>query len=1358
VTGVKPFLSFQTNPEALHSVKHTLLWTLQESHFVVLSITGRDGTCEERESETFMSLHARIETLQEQIGKTMLRDRESLSERLHRLLERGGRQHGRGIFKRLSTLEKQAAASVEERERRLSGVPALTYPDHLPITAKRHEIVEAIRHHQVLIVSGETGCGKSTQLPKMCLEAGRGITGKIGCTQPRRIAATTIARRIAEELGEEPGRSVGYKIRFTDRTSREGYIQVMTDGILLAETQGDRMLLGYDTLIIDEAHERSLNIDFILGILNTLFASRPELRVIISSATLDTEKFSQAFKGAPVVTVEGRMYPVEVEYLPPEQDPTDLGEASYVELAVKAVEKAIGRRPFGDILIFMPTEQDIRETCERLEGRGYPGLTVIPLFARLPASEQGRVYSVSGPKIVVATNVAETSLTIPGVRYVIDTGLARISTYQPRTRTRGLPITPISRASADQRKGRCGRVQHGVCIRLYSEKDYLSRPAFTPPEILRTNLAEVILRMLSLELGHPASFPFLDKPSARSIKDGFDLLVELGAVAKEATDYTLTPMGRSMARMPLDPRISRMMLEASREGCPDEVAVIASALSVQDPRERPAEKALQADQMHASFKDPDSDFLSLLSMWKRYHREWETLKTQNKVRKFCRDHFLSFLRMREWTYTHEQIMRILSLQNLPKPSEPPHDLYPSIHRSVLSGFLSNIALKKEKNLYLAARGREVMIFPGSTLFNKSAPWIVAAEMVKTSRLFARTTARIDPAWLELLGKAFCKYSYSDPHWERSRGEVRAYEQVSLFGLPIVTRRPVSYGPVHPEEAHGIFVQSALVEGDVKDPLPFLLYNRKLLETLSAMEDKLRRRDILVSEASLADFYSARLPGVCDLTTLKKLIRQRGGDEFLRLREDDLLLLRPDPDELEKYPDRISLGEACFDCTYKFSPGKPEDGVTVKIPAGLLAALPAEGLDWGVPGLFKEKVTALIKGLPKRYRKQLVPVSRSVELIVKELEQEGQHLFNSLADFVFRRFGVDIPASVWAEVEVPDYLRTRVSIVDHRGREVEASRDVGFLRDADRRKSTGVHSSLWQEAQRKWERTGLTHWDIGDLQDTLPLHEHLFAHLGLEPGENMVHLKLFPSREQALESHVRGVEVLLSLRLAKDLKHLKRSLTLPPEGVQGARYFGGVGAVEKDLYESVCVALLRKNVRTAKSFEEEAERAKTGMLSTAKVLKEQVVRVLQAYHQTRQTVHGIERANKGNPAVLALCADVRRDLDTLMPEHFLLFHPLERLLQMPRYLKALQIRAERGANDPGKDRGKRGQVEVALNALHDMEAGLGPASSQGKRDAVEAYRWMIEEFKVSLFAQELKTSLPVSAKRLEERRKVIERMV
>jgi ATP-dependent helicase HrpA len=1299
-----------------------------------------------------MSLDKRIQEIRALLPRTMLRDRESLSRRLSRIRKL------EDPSELLAALERQARASVEERRYRRDHRPPVTFPETLPITSKREQIVRLIKENQVVIVSGETGCGKSTQIPKMCLEAERGIAGKIGCTQPRRIAAITIAHRIAEELGEGIGRSVGYKIRFREKGNRQAFIKIMTDGMLLAETQGDPGLHEYDTLIIDEAHERTLNIDFILGILRTLLPRRPELKVIITSATLDTEKFSLAFDHAPVVNVEGRTYPVEVEYLPIDPDLEEDGELTYVDMAVKAVEGLREKKRYGDVLVFMPTEEDILETCERLEGRRYPGTTILPLFARLPSSEQGRVYSVGGSKIVVATNVAETSLTIPGIRYVIDTGLARISKYLPRTRTTSLPISPISQSSADQRKGRCGRVQHGICIRLYSEEDFESRPLFTLPEIQRANLAEVILRMLFLNLGHPSSFPFLDPPGERSVKDGFELLMELGAVSREGEWFALTGKGKLMARMPLDPRISRMMIEASQEGCLGDVAVIAAALSIQDPRERPAEKAPQADQAHTPFKDPDSDFLTLLNIWNRFHREWEALKTQNKMRKFCKQNFLSYPRMREWVYTHEQITGILEEQKISFKQNREEFRYARIHRSVLSGFLSNIAVKKEKNMYQAARGRQVMIFPGSTLFNKSPAWIVAAEMVKTSRLFARTVGKIEPDWIEPLGGDLCRSTTFEPHWDRSRGEVRAYQQVSLYGLVIVPRRPVSYGPIAPEEAHRIFVQEALVEGDVVESLPFLTHNQDLIRKLKTLEEKLRRRDLVASDSVVADFYSSRLPGVYDLRTLKKIVREKRDDVFLRLKETDLLLSAPDQEELAQYPDRIVTGGRTYDFTYAFAPGREEDGVSLKVPSGQVSGVPLECMDWGVPGLLKEKVTALIKGLPKTYRKQLVPVPQTVEVILREMEKGEPSLVNALARFVYRKFDVDIPASVWAAVEIPEYLKMRVSVVDHAGKPLESGRDIHLLIQSDEKRHGTESSSAWKKAREKWERQGITTWEFEALPESVFLTERLVAYPALTPDEDSAGIRLFRTQAQAHASHKRGVQCLLTLHLAKDLKHLQRSLTLPSEAYAGARYFGGMRAMEELLYQALLRHLFRRNLRTKEEFLSHAESCKTLMLVEAKELKTVAVRTLEAYDMIRSTLHTIEKANTSREAVLALCGQIRSELDALVPRDFPDLYSIDDLTHLPRYLKAFEIRAERGAHDPEKDKAKQAQVQKFAEALQEMRESLNPAASEEKRAAVESFRWMLEEFKVSLFAQELKTRFPVSRKKLEEARKEVERML
>ena len=1310
-----------------------------------------------------MTISREIETIRDLLKEAMLRDRAVISKRLEILQSTTGKTLLKDTFyNRMAGLKKKAEASVRERINRAVNLPKISYPEALPIISRRMDIMEAIRASQVVVISGETGSGKSTQIPKMCLDAGRGISGKIGCTQPRRIAASTISRRIAEELGEDLGISVGYKIRFQDRTPRGSYIKVMTDGMLLAETRGDPFLYEYDTLIIDEAHERSLNIDFILGILRTLLPRRPELKVIITSATIDTRKFSEAFNSAPVIEVSGRLFPVEVEYMP--MDPTleDEGEITYVDQAVDAVDRLRQRGASGDMLIFMPTELDILETCERLEGRGYPGISVLPLFARLPASRQGLIYSVKGPKIVVATNVAETSLTIPGIRYVIDTGLARVAQYLPRTRTNSLPVTLISRSSADQRKGRCGRVRNGVCIRLYSEDDYKARPEYTSPEVLRSSLAEVILRMIDLNMGDPATFPFIDPPGARNIKDGFDLLKELGAIQGQGKETALTGNGRLMAAMPLDPRISRMMIEASQEGCVGETAVIAAALSIQDPRERPIDKANQADQVHSPFKDQDSDFLTLLNIWNRFHREWEGIRSQSRMRKFCRAHFLSFVRMREWIYTHDQIMTIMGRLDMPTavPShkKAPADHYAGIHRSILSGFLSNIAVRKEKGIYQAARGREVMIFPGSTLFKKNPDWIVASEMVRTSRLYARNTAKIDPSWLEALGGEMCKYSWDQPHWEKNRGEVTALEKVMLFGLTIVSARPVSYGRINPEEAHDIFIRSGLVSGEIKPMFPFLKHNRSLIKKMEDMEHKLRRRDLLAGEDALAAFYSGRLQGVSDVRTLSRLIKEQGGDDFLKMNEADLLRAATDISDLSLFPDELSVGSARFKASYRFSPGKEDDGVTIRIPYSSARNLPVAPFEWGIKGLMREKVTELIKGLPKKYRKQLVPVSNTVDIIMRDMKPGDQPILATLSRFVYQRFKVDISADIWDSVEIPDHLRTRLAVVDESGREIRSGREIHLVLHADTEPGTVHDSAALQRLRAKWERSGLRDWDFEDLPESISLQPGISVYPGLEAGEDSVGIRLFLSTDEAVSSNKKGMRRLLSIRLDRDIKLLRRNWPLPADAGRIAIHFGGKQELEEVMLRGVLDRLFLMDIRSKEAFDSHAAVISKEMFDRYREVRENVITVLNAYERTRSLLFKMENSKKSGQSVRLFCAVIRKEIEALVPHDFPEKYTAERLAQIPRYLHAMEIRIERGSHNPEKDRLKADQSETYRNALIRMIAGLSPHASIEKRNMLEEFRWMIEEFKVSLFAPEVGTAYPVSPKRLDKYKQEIERIV
>ncbi len=1278
--------------------------------------------------------------------------------------------------------------------RRKQNLPRLTYNPDLPITDKKNEIIDLISKNRVLIISGETGSGKTTQIPKFCIAAGRGIDGKIGCTQPRRIAATTVARRIAEELGEDLGRSVGYKIRFKDETSRNSFIKIMTDGILLAETRNDKYLNEYDTIIVDEAHERSLNIDFILGILKTLLKKRKDLKVIITSATIDTEKFSKAFDNAPVIEVSGRMYPVDVQYFGMEQEPDGSDERTHVDMAALAVDKLQKKSSYGDIIVFMPTEQDIRETCEILEGKNYKSAIILPLYARLSSSEQSKVFSrLAGRKIIIATNIAETSITIPGIKYVIDTGLARISRYNPGSRATSLPVVPISKSSADQRKGRCGRVENGICIRLYSEQDFLSRTFFTPPEILRANLAEVILRMIALKLGNIEDFPFIDRPAARSVRDGFDLLLELGAIkpvkrskkSKKGNVFLLTEKGRLMAQMPVDPRLSRMLIEAKHEGCLNEVAVIASALSIQDPRERPVEKAQEADRMHASFRDPSSDFITLLNTWKKYHDVRQKEKSTNRMKKFCKKHYLSFKRIREWCDIHAQIAAVLQgprvgdqgsgargrgpgIRDLGsgKANNSEQEFYSkqyeAIHKSILSGFLSNIAVKKEKNIFQAVKGKEVMIFPGSGLFNKAKTWIVAAEMVETSRLFARMVANIDSRWLEALGKNQCKYTYLKPHWERSRGEVVACEQASLYGLIIVPERPVSYGRINSEEASEIFIRGALVEGDIREPLPFMEHNRRLIDEISSMENRLRKRDILISDEDIFDFYHKRLEGIYDIRTLKQHLKKRGTDVFLRMKKDDLFRYFPDEKELSLFPDKITLGTNQFQCNYSFEPGSRDDGLTIKVPSALAGTVPAESLEWLVPGLYREKIAALIKSLPKDYRKQLVPVANTIDIIVNEMPEESTSLIAALSKFIFRRFRVDIPPSIWSEAQLSDHLKMRISITGTKGEVISSGRDKAIL-------SRNIFGMADQDkidefecAKKEREIINITKWDFGDLPDTITITgKHgtkWVVYPGLELENKSIKLRLFRKRDEAIISHEKGIAALFAICFSNDLKFLKKSLLLPKDKKKIANYFGGSKIFEQRLYDSIINRLFCRNIRAEDEFYSYAGSTGPDILKKGQELINKILPVLEVYHETRSAICNFENAGKPGSNTAQFFDSIRNELSRLVPEKFMDLYNNERLTHITRYIKAIGIRAQRASVNFEKDELKAKKLKIYINRLNEILKKLSSSVSEEKKKAIEEYFWLIEEYKVSVFAQELKTALPVSEKKLDKKLKEIERMV
>ncbi len=1312
--------------------------------------------------------------------------RPSFRRRLDDICKALKRPDGRdpGATARLERLERQLEEAVRLRRLRRRNLPQPTLDADLPITARKEEIIAAIRRRPVLIVSGETGSGKTTQLPQYCLAAGRGVDGQIACTQPRRIAAATVSRRIAEELGEPLGHSVGYKIRFQDRSRPSNYIKIMTDGVLLAEVRSDPLLSRYDTVIVDEAHERSLNIDFVLGLLKRLLARRPDLKLIVTSATIDTRKFSRSFDDAPVIEVSGRTFPVEIRYRPAEGGDDDPG---YVENAVAAVFELLGKAPAGDMLVFMPTEQDIRDTCDLIRARNAAGVTVLPLFARLTAAEQARVFApVRGRKIIVATNVAETSITIPGIRYVVDTGLARISRYRPRRRSTSLRIQPVSRSSADQRAGRCGRVAAGVCVRLFSEEDYAGRPQYTAPEILRSNLAEVILRMKAHRLGDITDFPFVDPPADRHVADGLKLLTELGAVSERKDGrgrgrYALTRTGRLMAELPLDPRLSRLLVEGHRRGCLDQVAVIAAALSIQDPRQRPAEQAARADQAQRVFQDPRSDFVTWLNLWRAYHRSQQSAdgslsksQARRRARRFCRTHFLSFRRMREWCDVHEQIRDILRDVKLMKGQGDgigrPRELtatdgfspaYRRLHEAVLAGLLSQVARREEGTRFRAARGAAVWVFPGSVLFKTPGEWIVAAEMVETTRPYARTCARIDPAWLEDVAGDLCRRSYADAHWDEKRGQVVATEKVSLFGLPIVEGRRVGYARINPSEACDIFVRAALVDGRLAVELPFMAHNRKRIAHIRDMESRLRRRDILIGDEELFAFYRRQLDGCCDLPSLKKRIREAGGDAFLRLTEQDLARYRPDPDELALFPREVSLGERSFSCEYRFRPGKEDDGVTVRVPSSALDDLCANAADWLVPGLFREKVEALIRGLPKSYRRRLVPVADTVDIVCREMPRQNRPLVNALGDFLQRRFGVGVPATAWRDRKLPPHLTMRFAVTGPSGETLREGRGREVLAGEVK---VDLSGGIPTDVRARWERSHLADWQWDEIPDTLGVTTAKGAPWQVFPAleadvrhEGRVNLRLFADRRRALAAHRRGVGVLAAGRLKKEIAWLGRLLKLPPTVAPSAAAFGGAAKLQQGLRQAVLSDVLEKNVRRREEFEALVRRAAVDMAPAAGELLDAVCPVLAACDRVRQSLFELNGANRFDAAVQDLLQRLERRLGRLVPENFYRLYPPSRLKHLVRYLGALEIRARRAVVDPEKDRVRAARAAIFETALEELLAALTPQVSEEKKAALEEFYWMIEEFRVSLFAQELRTAVKVSPQRLQRRLDELRRM-
>jgi len=1261
---------------------------------------------------------------------------------------------------KLAQIEQLVAASREAVAARAARLPALSYPD-LPVAARADDIIHAIRAHQVVVVAGETGSGKTTQLPKLALAAGCGVRGYIGHTQPRRIAARSVAARIAEELQSPPGELVGYKVRFTDEFSAEGFVKLMTDGVLLAELAQDRYLSAYDTLIIDEAHERSLNIDFLLGVLKQLLPKRPEMKVIVTSATIDVERFSRHFadasgKPAPIILVEGRSYPVELRYRPLSAEPLTSDEDEGFDEVEEAIPRAVlaaveeclqhereaGRRGQGDILVFSSHEREIRKIADVLRQYGPPHTEIVPLYARLSLAEQQKVFQPGrGRRIVIATNVAETSLTVPNIHYVIDPGFARISRYSYRSKVQRLPIEAVSQASANQRKGRCGRVAPGLCIRLYSEEDFLSRAEFTVPEIQRTNLAAVILQMQALGLGDIEEFPFLDAPDSRFVSDGFRLLEELGAVT-EARE--VTPIGKQLARFPVDPRIARMLLEASRNGALREVLIIAAALGGQDPRERPQDRQQAADERHAQFRHADSDFL-----W--YVKLWDVLEAQrgdlgeSQRREFARRHFLSALRLREWRETHRQLLLLARDSGWQANKEAAS--YDDVHKSLLAGLLSRIAQKQEDREYLAARSQKAFIFPGSALAKKGPPWIMAAELVETQRVYVRTVAKIEPEWAEALAGDLLRRRYFEPHWEKRQGRVVAYEQTSLYGLVLNPKRKVGYEGIDRAAAREIFIRCALVEGDVELKAPFFRHNQEMIEDVRVLEDKVRRRDILIDEETLYAFYSARIPPeIANLDNFEAWRRrvEREDPRHLFLTRDYLLASGAGEADAREFPDELLLGSLRFALEYRFEPGHPADGVTLLVPVGLLDEVDETRLQWLVPGLLPQKVAALLKNLPKPLRRQLVPLPEAATVLAQALEF-GQGDLRAALIALLRQRGVVATTDELDEAALEPLYRFNIRVLGEKMQVLAEGRDLAALKRQLR--DSGAQAP--GVAVTALEQVGLSDFPEQDIPESVELKVKGMqsrAYPALVPAASgkAVDLRLLPRRREAEAAHARGLNLLFQLRCAGEFRQLRSrvgshaglALQFSPYGSRQDLEAGFAHAVSDRVFVAG-----RPLVYTRPAF---ADRLATGR----QALPEEAERLAGTLIQTYTLLAGVRSRLKdfGQAVFATSLRDIQVQLEALEVADFLEKLPFERWQHYPRYLRAVLARLDKLAHNAGRDAAASADLQRRWQEYVQRLQQL--AAREVEAPALQEYRWLLEEYRVSLFAQTLKTAVPVSATRLD----------
>ncbi|WP_145186315.1 ATP-dependent RNA helicase HrpA [Pseudomonas sp. URMO17WK12:I11] len=1289
-----------------------------------------------------------IDKLLQNLDHAMIAERHRLRRQLHELRKRPDEA-------KLAQWVQKVEASFAQVSARQNSVPPIRYDDSLPIAAKRDEIKKALAEHQVLVIAGETGSGKTTQLPKICLEMGRGSHGLIAHTQPRRIAARSVAARVAEELGTPLGALVGYQVRFEDQSDANTLVKLMTDGILLAETQHDRFLERYDTIIVDEAHERSLNIDFLLGYLKTLLHRRPELKLIITSATIDLERFSKHFDNAPIIEVSGRTFPVETWYRPLTSEQDEEGNQVEDDLTIDQAilatldeiaqhERSVGKGP-GDVLVFLPGEREIRDAAEILRKAQLRHTEILPLYARLSPAEQQRIFQPHpGRRVVLATNVAETSLTVPGIRYVIDSGTARISRYSYRAKVQRLPIEAVSQASANQRKGRCGRVEPGICVRLYSEEDFNSRPAFTDPEILRTNLAAVILQMLHLRLGAIDAFPFIEPPDGKAISDGFNLLQELSAVNRE---NQLTPIGRQLARLPIDPRLGRMLLEGARLGSLQEVLIVTSALSVQDPRERPPERQQAADQAHAQWKDVDSDFAALVNLWRGFEEQRQAL-TANPLRNWCRKQFLNYLRLREWRDAHRQLALICRDLQLAVNKDACD--YQKMHKAILSGLLSQIGHKTEDGDYQGARQRRFWVHPSSGLGRKRPQWVMAAELVETTKLYARMVAKIEPDWIEPLAGHLVKKNHFEPHWEKKRGQVVAYEQITLYGLILVGRRPVHFGPIDPVTSRELFIREGLVGGEIQSRAKCLAANKRLLEELDELEAKARRRDILADEETLYAFYEARLPAEIHQTATFDSWYRMGSQKdanLLIMREEDVLAREASEVTAAQYPDSLQVGDLRLPLTYHFEPGHARDGVTVRVPAPLLPSLPGERLEWLVPGLLEAKCIALVRNLPKALRKNFVPVPDFVKASLSRLSFGQGALPQALGQQLLRMTGARVPDEAWAEAValLEGHLRMNIEVVDGQGKFLGEGRDLDALTARFAAASQAAlavprdqHSEQPVQAKAFSEVKQTAQQKIAGLSMTV------YPALVEEGGT--VREGRFSTPAEAQFQHRRALQRLLLQQLAEPAKFLRSKL---PGLTEMGLLYRELGRVEA-LVEDILLASLDSCIldgeaalpRDGAALAALAERKRGSWAEHAERLARQTLEVLKLWH-------GLQKRFKGKIDLSQAVAlnDIKQQLANLVYPGFVRETPASWFKELPRYLKAVELRLEKLGAQVQKDRVWSAELST-LWAQYKARA--DKHAQEGKRDEqLTLYRWLLEEYRVSLFAQQLGTKLPISDKRLSK---------